>query len=339
MTTNLKRKLAIGFGLGIIVFIGLLLYGDIQEVRRLLTDFRWTLLPAILGLTVINYLLRGLRFHYYLAQTGIRNISLWTSLRVFIGGFSLTLTPGKFGEFVRLLWLKNLANADPARAAPTIIVDRIIDGLAMALLASVGALAYPQYWSLIVVIVIILMISIIVIQVRPLALWVLTIGEKLPVISKFIHHLHVLYESAYELLRPKNFLIGLAVGLAAWTIEGLAFYLVLIGLGLPNAFDLALLAIFTLSVGSILGGASSLPGGLGATEISMTGILQAVVHLTEDVAATATLFIRFFTLWFGVLLGILVVLIWRRLLFNNNGNMSGFEMDQHVDLTYPQRTP
>jgi len=339
MTTNLKRKLAIGFGLGIIVFVGLLLYGDVQEIRHLLTDFRWGLLPAILGLTVINYLLRGLRFHYYLAQTGITNITVWTSLRVFIGGFSLTLTPGKFGEFVRLLWLKKLANADPAKAAPTIIVDRIIDGLALALLASVGALAYPQYWSLIIVILVILIAGIIVIQVRPLALLFLNLGETLPLVSKVIHHLHVLYESAYELLRLKNFLIGLAVGLVAWTVEGLAFYLVLIGLGLPNAFDLALLAIFTLAVGAILGGASSLPGGLGATEISMTGILQAVVYLSDEMAATATLFIRFFTLWFGVLLGILIVIIWRKLLFGNDENESNLGVEPNSELTYQQRTP
>ena len=339
MTSNLKRKLAIGLGLGVMVFIGLLLYGDVQEIRRLLNDFRWNLLPAILGLTVINYLLRGVRFHYYLAQTGIRNINLWTSLRVFIGGFSLTLTPGKFGEFVRLLWLKKLANADPARTAPTIIVDRIIDGLALALLASLGALAYPQYWPLIVLILLILITGIVVIQIRPLALWCLSFGEKLPLVSKLIHHLHVLYESAYELLRPKNFLIGLVVGLVAWTVEGLAFYLILIGLGLPSAFDLALLAIFTLAVGSILGGASSLPGGLGATEVSMTGILRAVVHLSENVAATATLFIRFFTLWFGVLLGILIVIIWRKLLFGNDKSISDLGLDQDSQLTYQQRIP
>ena len=100
MTTGLQRKLAIGIGLGILVFAGLLLYGDVKKISHLLISFQWRLLPAIVSLTLFNYLLRGLRFHYYLQQIGIRNIRIWTSLRVFVGGFSLLLTPGQVGEFI-----------------------------------------------------------------------------------------------------------------------------------------------------------------------------------------------------------------------------------------------
>jgi hypothetical protein len=49
----------------------------------------------------------------------------------------------------------------------------------------------------------------------------------------------------------------------------------------------------------------------------MTGMLQVLVGLPVNVAATATLLIRFFTLWFGVSLGIATVLIWRKLLFRS----------------------
>ena len=40
-----------------------------------------------------------------------------------------------------------------------------------------------------------------------------------------------------------------------------------------------------------------------------------MVGLSEDIAVTATLLIRFFTLWFAVTLGILTILIWRKMLF------------------------
>ncbi len=332
MTSDLKRKLAMGFGLGIIVLIGLVFYGDVQEMAQLLEDFQWRLLPAILALTAFNYFLRGARFHYYLHQVGITNINLWTSLRVFIGGFSLTLTPGKLGEFVRLLWLKNLTNAEPAQAAPTIIVDRIIDGLAMAILASIGVLAYRQYWPVVALIFTILISGVIIIQIRPLALWVLHLGEKIPLVAGFVHHLHTLYESTYELLRLKNFLIGLGIGLVVWTAQGVAFHLVLIGLGVPQTFDVLLLAIFTVAVGSLFGGASSLPGGLGAAEASMTVVLQTVVGLLQNVAATATLLIRFCTLWFGVILGIVVVIIWRKMLFGTRSDLSDLDEDIEPDL-------
>lgn len=331
--------MALGVALAVLVLIGLLLYGDIRKMSRLVQNFDWRLMPAIFGLTVFNYLLRSVRFHVYLREIGVRNISLWTSIRVFIGGFALTLTPGKVGELIRLLWLKNIANADPATVAPSIIVDRVIDGLAMALLALLGLLVYPQYWPVVAVIMAVLLAGVVAVQIRPLALWLLAIGERLPLVSKIAHHLHALYESTYRLLRPKMFLLGLSVGLLAWIAEGLAFYGVLVGLGVPESTQVALLSVFTLAVGSLIGGASSLPGGLGATEASMTGILQAVVGLSESVAATATLMIRFFTLWSGVGLGILIVIIWRKMLFGPNSGLPD-ETDQAsvgADLSLPKK--
>jgi uncharacterized membrane protein YbhN (UPF0104 family) len=317
LNSNLRRRLAIGFALGFVVFIGLLLYGDISEIGRLLQNFRWSLLPTILGLTMVNYILRGVRFHYYLHQIGIKNIAFWPSFLVFLGGFALTVTPGKVGELIRVLWLKKLVDADPAQAAPSTIVDRIVDGLAMAILASLGALVYPRYWPVVALLLGIIIGGVIISQIRPLAFWLLNAGEKAPFVSKFVHHLHALYESTYQLLRFKNLLVGTAIGFVSWSAEGIACYLILIGLGIPPSFNLALVSIFVLSLGSILGGMSSLPGGLGAAAATITGTLQVLINLTEDVAATATLLIRFCTLWFAVALGLLVIAIWRKKLFGN----------------------
>lgn len=313
---NLRRKLMLGFGLGVAVFVVLILYADVRETRRLLQNFQWSLVPAILSLTTLNYILRSVRFHYYLRQIGIKDISFWTSLRIFIGGFALTLTPGKLGELIRILWLKRLVKANPAKTAPLMLADRISDGLAMTLLASLGVFVHPQYWPAVALILVILLAGVLISQIRPLALWCLNFGERLPLVAKVAHHLHTLYESTYELLRFKNLVIGVGIGLISWAAEGVAFYLVLIGLGSNGSFDLAALAIFILALGSILGGASTLPGGLGAAEASMTGMLQALVNLPENMAATATLLVRFCTLWFGVMLGCLIIVIWRRMLFS-----------------------
>jgi uncharacterized membrane protein YbhN (UPF0104 family) len=316
LNKSLWRKFAIGLGIGFFVFLVLLFYGDVQEVSRLLRDFQWGLIPLILGLTLVNYLLRGIRYHYYLRQIGLTNISYWTSLRVFIGGFALTITPGKIGELIRVLWLKNIANADPVKSAPAGIVDRIADALAMAILALVGALVYPQYRLAVLSIMAVLAMAVVIVQIRPLALWLLGLGERLPVVAGFADRLRTLYESTYALLRLKNLVVGVGVGMISWTAEGIAFFLVLTGLGVTGSFELILTAIFILALGSILGGASSMPGGLGAAEATITGLLQALVRLPETTAVTATLLIRFFTLWFGVSLGVLTVIVWRKLLFD-----------------------
>jgi len=63
------------------------------------------------------------------------------------------------------------------------------------------------------------------------------------------------------------------------------------------------------------GGASTLPGGLGAAEVSLVGMLALVVGLPREVAATASLLIRFCALWFGMTLGFVVLAFYQRRLF------------------------
>jgi uncharacterized membrane protein YbhN (UPF0104 family) len=67
--------------------------------------------------------------------------------------------------------------------------------------------------------------------------------------------------------------------------------------------------VFILAFSTVVGAASTLPGGLGAAEASISGMLALLLHLPAEAAAAATLLIRFATLWFGVALGLFVWLI------------------------------
>ena len=58
----------ISFGLGLAVVIALSLFSDISEVGASLETFNWAMLPAILGFTVLNYVLRWMKWDYYLRK-------------------------------------------------------------------------------------------------------------------------------------------------------------------------------------------------------------------------------------------------------------------------------
>jgi uncharacterized membrane protein YbhN (UPF0104 family) len=62
--------------------------------------------------------------------------------------------------------------------------------------------------------------------------------------------------------------------------------------------------VFILAFSTAIGGASALPGGLGAADATIAGMLTLLVGLPVSTAAAATLLIRFGTLWFGVGLGL-----------------------------------
>ena len=91
-------------------------------------------------------------------------------------------------------------------------------------------------------------------------------------------------------------------------------YLVLLGLGIPAGWHTFSMAVFTLSFSTVIGAVSTLPGGLGAVEVSMAGMLILLLTLPASTATAATLIIRFATLWFGVGLGLSVWLISKDLL-------------------------
>jgi len=320
---NIKSKVVLGLLFGVIVIVGLALAADLPQVLDAVRGFEWGWLPLILGLTTFNYLLRFIKWHYYLRQVGIDHIAWADSLKVFLGGFAMTVTPGKIGEAFKSLWLKNLTGAGMARTLPVVAAERLSDALACALLASVGVVAYPQYWPVFATILVVLIGGISVIQIRALSLRLLGIAEHLPLVSRFAHSLHEFYEGSFELLNLKNLAVAVGLGTVSWAGEGAAFWLVLKGLGVQPTVALLSQAIFILAFSVIIGGASTLPGGLGAAEVSLAGMLAFVVGLPRELAASAALLIRFCTLWFGVTLGFIVLALYRQRLFTGQHTKVG----------------
>lgn len=314
-TADIRNKLLIGLVFGLLVVLGLLLYTDLQELNRQLATFRWALLPAALGLTLFNYLLRFVKWHYYLRLIGVTEIRVLDSLALFVGGFTLAVSPGKVAEVLKSVVLKRMVGTPVSRSMPVVLAERLSDGLAMLLLASAGVLAYPQYWPVFAIVIGGLIVGITVVQVRPLALWLLDLAGRIPLVSRFASELEAFYESSYELLKLKNLAIAVGLGTVSWGGEGLAFYLVLLGLGLSPSADLLLQAVFILAFSTIVGAVSGLPGGLGAAEVSVGAMLQTLTGLGRGMAGTATLLIRFCTLWFGVLLGLASLLLFHKRLF------------------------
>ena len=105
------------------------------------------------------------------------------------------------------------------------------------------------------------------------------------------------------MLRWKPILIALALSAAAWFGECLAFFLVLLGFGLDPTWTLLLQATLIYGGASLFGAITLLPGGVGATEGSMTSLVQVLIGLSATVASAATLLVRVCTLWFAIIIG------------------------------------
>ncbi len=298
------QKLIPGLIFGFVVFIGLSLLGDIHQVGRSFQTFNWSFFPLALGFTLFNYSLRFLKWHFYLKLIGARQIPWRRSLKMFVAGFPLAVTPGKVGEVLKGIWINRYSGIPAARGVSVVVAERISDGLAVLFLSTLGVIAYPRYWPAFLIVLVLLIFTIVISQIRPLALFIIERLEKIRLLGNAIHHLREFYEGSYMLFQPLPTFAAVMLGMISWFGEGVGFYLILIGLGLPPGATLFSSAVFILAFSTVVGAVSALPGGLGAAEASIAGML-AITGLADPArATTATVLIRLATLWFGEVLGL-----------------------------------
>jgi uncharacterized protein (TIRG00374 family) len=278
---------------------------DAPRLLHLVATFPWQVLPVILGLTVFNYLLRFAKWHYYLGVVGIRGVPIGESAMIFTAGLSMTLTPGKIGEFLKSYLLQQQRGTPIATSAPIIVAERLTDGVALLILASGGLIGFGVGWQMLLPIFGAILLVLVVSKHRGLTRRMLDVAERLPFLAKRLPHLEAALNSAYQLFGWRALVIAVWIGVISWGGEAAGFYVVLTALGLPPSATLAIQSAFILAASSLVGAASLLPGGLAAAEGTLAGLLL-LLGVTDDpaVAAAATLIIRFATLWFGVVVGL-----------------------------------
>lgn len=281
-------------------------WGDAPAVLGALARFPPWLIPPVLGLTIWNYALRWARWNYYLRVLGVTGVDRWSSALVFLSGFAMGLTPGKSGELTKSYWLREIAGperAPLARTAPIVFAERLVDGIAMLLLATSGLISFRFGAVALLGVAALAIAAVGLIQAGPLVHAVLRRLLRTARTRRLAEVLATVYDSARELLTWPRLVLAVGVGVVSWGGECLALYLILLGLGAVPGLELLNQATFALAAGSLVGSASLLPGGIGAAEGTVAAVLDLVAHQQRDVAAAATLLIRVCTLWFGVALG------------------------------------
>lgn len=279
-----------------------------------LASFPWQYVPAVLGLTLFNYLLRFIKWEYFLRQIGVVGLPRKDSLLIWLSGMSMTVTPGKIGEWLKSYLLREVRGTPFSTSAPVVIAERLSDGVAMGLLALGGLYLFGVGWPVIGLIFLIAVGMMAAFRYRPLGEAALALGERLPILSARVTPLRQFYESSHALFSPKVFLVAVGLGFVSWGGECLAFYMVLEGLGAEGDAMLLVKAAFILSASTLAGALLLVPGGVGVAEGGITGLSQLLLNMPKNAAAAATLIIRFCTLWFGVTLGTIAVVAITRII-------------------------
>jgi glycosyltransferase 2 family protein len=279
-------------------YLGLSLWAGWRDVVAAVVLVGPWVLAGLLSLSLVNYLLRFVRWGRYLALLDAP-VPWRINLDAYFAGFALTTSPGKLGETLRSVLLKPHGVPAPASLA-AFFAERASDLMAILVLAAIGLWSYaparPVVGAALALIVIALALSQWTALIAAIDRWALAREARWAKLLSQLLEIVLHFRRCFSLPALG---MGLGLGVIAWLAEGVGFWWLLAALGHP--LDLPT-AVFIYAFAMLIGGLSFLPGGLGSSEAVMIALLS--LHgLPEAGAVTATLICRLATLWFAVALG------------------------------------
>jgi len=327
---QLWRKIAISLIFCALVFICLSFYANFSDLKEAFFQFSPWYLLILLLLSFCNYIVRFVKWDYYIRILDIQ-LTRSQSFSVFLAGLIMSISPGKFGEVLKSFLVKSINGTPISKSAPVVLAERLTDFMGLIVLVMLGLSSSQASIEIVVVSVLIVTIILGLLSSRRFSLALLAkiehliakvfqeskdpeatireeaslgFGGKLKnVIRIFPQKMHVAYESISSLLTVKRLIWTTILSVLSWSFEGCAFVLLIHAFG----FDITLTeGIFIYSFSIILGALTMLPGGVGLTETSLSGLL-ILKGFPKSISVAVTLIIRITTLWFAVAIGALVL--------------------------------
>ncbi|MEC8510581.1 MAG: lysylphosphatidylglycerol synthase transmembrane domain-containing protein [Planctomycetota bacterium] len=321
-TRGFGARLALGVFIGLLVYAVLAAWADVDGLRAALEQIPLWAPAAACALSLANYLVRFPRWQRYLRLIG-SDVRGADSLRIYLAGLSLTVSPGKVGEALKSWLLREVDGTPLSRSAPIVLAERVTDLFGFIVLIAVTAgtsehLGIALFTALLAAGVVLLVAT------RRGAGVALALAGWLPGLRSRTGELAATLDSARALLRPGELPLAVLLATLGWGLECVGCWIIVTAalpesavatpaLGLVDvtyAFALAAVAgaVFVIS-----------PGGLGVTEGLLTGLLSRgyaaaglAVGAARATALSATLVTRLCTLWFAMGIGLVALALHRR---------------------------
>lgn len=315
-------------------------FDDGDGLMDAIRSFPLWLLPVLCLTQVSAGFFRFLEWHYYLGVIDARDkISLKDCVIIFVSTFTMVVSPGKVAEVLKSVFLKMKTGVSIARSAPIVIAERVVDGLAVivtlviTLIIAGDALDLGDYEEvtrgIIFTSAALIAAGLIVIQIKPLAVFVLDeIITRIPLVRRMHEPLTEFYASSREIFLLRHIIPTTAMGIGVYMSSTTGFVLVMLGFGFDFSGDLLMRVAFIVGVSSAVGALSFVPNGAGVTEFTNFALLQALFpEIDPGVAAAAALIQGFFHKWFRVLVGMGVAIVYRKRLFTSELEAEIRQMD------------
>lgn len=307
---SLPTLLSFGLAAGVILFLATRFDLDWGETWRGIRDINPWLYLLALALYYVSFIFRGMRWNI-LASNAAKSSSedhqvpstLHTSQLIVIGWFVNSVTWLRMGDAYRAYAFAEDSKSSFSWSLGTLLAERVMDMVIVAAIILTAAVVLAVTQGQAVSVYIIVMASAMTVGIVAFALFMKAYGERaanfLPNRIKAAYHRF----SQGTLGSFRRMPLAMLLGLLGWTMEMGRLYFVLTALGME--FSLVLIPI--VAVGHAILSTVPTPGGVGAVEPGVTGLL--LLELTAPDAAATTIVDRSITYLSIILIGAVLFLL------------------------------
>ena len=268
MTRHAGLRSLLFFALGLAGLVALVVAVDARAIGRALYRLGFEPLPLLVVVSLSFYLLQGVRWHQLLRACGAR-LRIRDTVVINLAGQSTGLLP--LGELTRVVLAAQGTGLTFGAVLATVTVQELLYTVALVAVAVPGALQHrafgiPMLATLVVVAAILLLLSL------P-RLWRLMHGvlSRIPPMRRFLPQLDALQQATGMLMRRRDTAVWSVLSVAGALIAVTLFWLVVEALSPGTIGWQSAALVYTIS--HLAGAVSAIPGGIGAYEASVTGLL------------------------------------------------------------------
>jgi glycosyltransferase 2 family protein len=310
-----RLRALIPFTIGLAAIVALILVINPRQFGTEVQRFSIVAVPFVIALSLSYYLVQGVRWHFLLRDIGVE-LPMGDTVLLNVAGQATGLLP--LGELTRAVLVAEVAECELGAVVATITVQELIYTVFMIAAAIPGSFEHRAWGGAVVAALLFTVTVFATLTVPSVFRVVRAVVRRVPLLRRFGDDIDALRAETVALLRRPDTYLWSVLSLFGVLIAITLFWLVV------HSIDPHLLswseAAFVYAVSHIAGAVSLLPGGLGAYEASIAGLLVAS-GASIQVGATIAVLHRTADKGIATLVGMLAYVIARR-----RHHFSGFRL-------------
>jgi len=311
---KLDNRLILIFIAAIGIYAIFLFLSAFSIISEKISNFKINYLPLILLLVSVSWIPIIIKWHFLLKNCEL-DVPLTKSIAVFFAGIAFEITPGQIGTLMKSQILKTSCNIPRTKTVPIVVVEKMYDLIGAILASIIGIVILGMDFYLIIIAILFLAVIFFFMYYRPASEIFFKRITKTKFFSKHVDNITEFHTIIQKSTHVKVATICILLSVTYWFIISIAVYYVLMAFDVNVLDYLTILAIYTTSI--LLGAISFIPGGIGVTEGSISGLFT-LNGIDISTALILSVMIRVFTLWYSVGIGFISLKFTCGFSFRNN---------------------